>query len=340
MIIKHSEADRFASRPPAGLFAALVFGPDSGLVRERAERLARSVVSDLNDAFLVSELDETILLADPARLADEAASISMLGGRRVVRVRDAGNGLTPLFARFLAKPSGDALIVVEAGDLSKAAALRKLFEDAPNAAALGCYGDTARDLAQLVREVMKEHGLAITADGVEEAVVRLGSDRGVSRRELEKLALYARDAGKVAVTDVRAVMGDEAEARTEEVCDAAGEGNLQLLDLALSRLWAHDTSPVAVVRIALSHFQRLAQIRVLVDRGEAVEGALKKLRPPLHFSRQGSFRAQIGRWNAPRLQRALELLLEAEELCKTTAVPSKAACGRALLNIASLARMR
>lgn len=340
MIIKHSEGDRFAARPPAGLVAALIFGPDSGLVRERAERLARSVVADLNDAFLVSELDEAILAADPARLADEAAALSMLGGRRVVRVRGAGNSLADLFGRFLAAPSGEALVVVEAGDLSKAAALRKIFEAAPNAAALGCYADSERDLAQLVREVMKEHGVTITSEGIEEAIARLGSDRGVSRRELEKLALYAQDVGKAGAADVRAVMGDEAEGRAEEVCDAAAEGNLQQLDLALSRLWAHDTSPVAVVRIALSHFHRLTQSRTLLDRGEAMEGVLKKLRPPLHFSRQPSFRAQLGRWNVSRLQRALELLFEAEELCKTTAIPSEAACGRALLNIASLARMR
>ncbi|MDE2464800.1 MAG: DNA polymerase III subunit delta [Alphaproteobacteria bacterium] len=340
MIVKNHEADRFVARPPNGLVAALVFGPDSGLVRERAERLARSVVPDLNDAFQVSELDDAALSADPARLADEAAAISMLGGRRVVRVRGAGNSLAKLLASFLAAPSGDALVVVESADLAKGSALRKVFEDAANAAALACYADSARDLAQVVRDAMKEERLAITGDAVEEAVARLGSDRGVTRRELEKLALYARDSGKVTAEDVRAVMGDEAEARTEEVCDAAGEGNWQQLDLALSRLWAHDTSPVAIVRIALSHFQRLAQVRTLVDRGEPLEGALKKLRPPVHFSRQSTFRAQVSRWSALRLQSALDVLLETEALCKTTAIPSEAVCGRALFNIASLARMR
>ena len=56
---------------------------------------------------------------DPARLADEAAALSMLGGRRVVRVRNAGNGLGKLFEAFLESPIGDALVVVEAGDLAK-----------------------------------------------------------------------------------------------------------------------------------------------------------------------------------------------------------------------------
>ena len=72
-----------------------------------------------------------------------------------------------------------------------------MFEAAKNAAAIPCYADTARDLAGVVRDAMKAEGLTIAAEAVEEAVARLGSDRGITRRELEKLALYARDAGKV-----------------------------------------------------------------------------------------------------------------------------------------------
>ena len=340
MQIKSHEADRYAAHPPVGLVAALLFGPDSGLVRERAETMAKTVCPNLNDAFQVSELDEAALSADPARLADEAAAISMLGGRRVVRVRGAGNGLAKLFDAFLSAPAGDALIVVEAGDLAKGSALRKVFEEAKNAAALPCYADSARDLAQVVRDAMKGFGLSIAQDAVEEAVSRLGSDRGITRRELEKLALYAHDQGKVTAADVRAVMGDEADVRAEEVCDAAGEGNWPKLDLSLARLWAEETSPIALIRIALGHFQRLATVKALALRGEPMEGAIKKLRPPVHFSREASFRSQAGRWDEARLLAALDLLLETEVLCKTTAIPAEAVCGRALFNIASMARMR
>ncbi len=340
MIVKSSEADRYAASPPKHMVAALVFGPDQGLVRERAERMAKTVVPDLTDAFQVSDLDEAALNGDPARLADEAAAISMLGGRRVVRVRGAGNGLAKLFEGFLDDPKGDALIVVEAGDLNKAAALRKVFESAKNAAAIPCYADTARDLAGVVRDAMKEEGLTIAADAVEDAVARLGSDRGITRRELEKLALYTKDTGKVTLDDVRAIMGDEADARVEEVCDAAGEGDLKKLDLALTRLWAEDTSPIAVLRVAMSHFQRVAQAKALSMRGEALDSAIRKMRPPIHFSRASSFKMQASRWSEERLAEALDLLLETEALCKTTAIPTEAVCGRAFFNIASMARMR
>src|ERR1700749_2121870 len=119
MIIKSHEADRYTAKPPKDLAIALVYGPDAGLVQERAEKLLKSVVADLNDPFNVADLSEAALTADPARLADEAAAISMVGGRRVVRVRGAGNALTELFEGFLEDPAGDALVVVEAGDLSK-----------------------------------------------------------------------------------------------------------------------------------------------------------------------------------------------------------------------------
>src|ERR1700722_19220757 len=101
MIVKAGEADRFAAGPPKDLGVALVFGPDAGLVQERAEKLLKSVVPDLTDAFNVADLSEATLLADPARLSDETAAISMMGGRRVVRVRGAGNDLADLFESFM-----------------------------------------------------------------------------------------------------------------------------------------------------------------------------------------------------------------------------------------------
>lgn len=338
MIVKPSDADRYARKPPKDLVAALVFGPDTGLVRERAETLLKTVVEDLNDAFRVSDLDDSALASDPARLADEAQAISMLGGRRVVRVRGAGNNLAKLFEAFLEEPKGDALIVVEGGDLTKGTGLRKVFEEAENAAAIACYPDTARDLFDVVRGALKAEGLAIAPDALEDAVGRLGSDRGVTRRELEKLALYCHGRSEVRLDDVRAVMGDEAEARVEEAIDAAGTGDLPRLDLALERLWIAGTSPVQVVRQAMSHFQRVLVAATEARRGESLDGAMRKLRPPVHFSRATSFKAQAQRWSEPRLLEALDLLLEAEALTKTTAVPAEAVCSKTLFSVAAMAR--
>jgi DNA polymerase-3 subunit delta len=340
MIVKSSDADRYVAHPPKSLVAALVFGPDTGLVRERAETLMKTIVDDLNDAFRVADLDDSTLVSDPARLSDEAAAISMLGGRRVVRVRGAGNNLAKLFESFLDQPSGDALIVVEGGDLAKGTGLRKLFEEADNAAAIACYPDSARDLFDVVRSGLKAEGLSIAPDALEDAVSRLGSDRGVTRRELEKLALYAHGQKSVSLEDVRATLGDEAEARVEEAIDAAGNGDVVKLDLALERLWIAGASPIQVVRQAMSHFQRLLLVNIESQRGESIDGAMRRLRPPVHFSRATAFKNQAQRWTEAALSDVLDQILDTEALCKTTAVPAEAACGRALMNIAARARTR
>jgi hypothetical protein len=65
----------FLKRPNPDCQAVLVFGEDSGLVRERAEVIARTVVEDLTDPFRVAELAGDTIADDPARLADEAAAM-------------------------------------------------------------------------------------------------------------------------------------------------------------------------------------------------------------------------------------------------------------------------
>jgi DNA polymerase-3 subunit delta len=340
MIIKNHEADRFAANPPKTLEAALVFGPDAGLVQERAEKLLKTVVSDLNDPFNAVDLNEAALQSDPARLFDEAAAISMLGGRRVIRIRGAGNDLADLFESFLENHAGDALVVLEAGDLSKSSALRKLFEGDDKAAAIGCYPDSSRDLADVVRDELRALGFTLAPGAVEEAVGRLGSDRGVTRRELEKLALYAQGQKQISAEDVRAVLGDEAQARSESAFDAAGSGDFAKLDLELERLWVADTHPSQIIRGAMGHFQRLTLAKEGMARGEQIDAVMRKFFPPIHFSRADSFKAQARNWNAERLADALDLLLEAEALSRTTAVPAEAVTGRTLLSIAAMAKAR
>ena len=155
-------------------------------------RVAKSVLADLNDPFRVAELDESIARIrsraavgrSRCALDDWAAAASCVCAAPTTAWRQT-------FQNFLAAPPGDALIVIEAGDLAKSGALRRVFEDADNAAAIPCYPDDGRALEDLVRSQLKSRGLSIDEGALNYAVSRLGSDRGITRSELEKLALYA-----------------------------------------------------------------------------------------------------------------------------------------------------
>jgi len=332
------QVEAFLRRPDPQISAVLLYGPDAGLVRERADTLARAICPDLRDPFRIADLTPAILGADPARLADEAAQISLMGGRRVVRVREAGDALAPLFTRFLGGSIGDALAVVEAGDLPGRAALRRVFDESPRAAAIGCYPDSARDLAAVIRESFAAYRVIASRDAVDFLVQHLGGDRLLTRAELEKLTLYAGEGGRIELDDVRAVTADSAALSLDDAVLAAAEGDAVALDRALARVFQEGESAVSVIRALLRHLQRLHVLTIRVANGGSIDETIRAARPPIFFKQQDSWRRQLGRWSEARLRLALDRVAEAEFRMKQTGLPAETLCREAMFEIARAAR--
>ena len=338
MKIQPAAAEAFLRKPDPALRAVLVYGPDDGLVRERAALAVRGAVDDPKDPFLVTEISGAEVADDPARLYDEAASLALTGGRRVVRLRDAGESAAPVLADVLSDSNAEAFIVVQAGNLGPKSALRKLFEGAASAAALPCYADEAATVDRLIDECMRADGITVTRDARAWLGDNLGSDRGVTRAELAKLALYAGSGGTVTLDDAEACIGDNAMRTLDSVALAAAGGGRAGLDRALMACLAEGVNPVGILRATANHLMRLQWTAARMAAGMAPDTALQGLRPPVFFKNKPPFLSQARRWPPAGLARALDLVLEAERLVKTTGTPGEAVCGRALLQVASLAR--
>ncbi len=329
--------ESFLERPSPEIAAALVYGPDEGLVKERADRLTRAAAGSLDDPFRVALLEGGKLAADPARLADEAMAQSLTGGRRAVRVSGASDSLAELLESFLADVGGDSLVILEADDLGPRSALRRLFEGAKRAAALPCYRDEGAGLEGLVRDRLKQEGLAVTAEALDYLTAHLGSDRGITNRELEKLALYMATPGvakRVELADAEAIVGDSALLAQDDLVYAIGDGELGALDRAFARNLAEGAAPISLIRATARHFLRLQWAAARVRGGEPLEAAMKALRPPVFFRYEARFRRQLQRWTAAPLADALERLIEAERRCKRTGMPAAAIARQVFIGIA------
>ena len=336
MKVAPKDADRFAKAPAPGVRAILVYGPDSGLVSERLQSLAASVVEDLKDPFLVAEFTAGDLRADPARLADEAAAISFTGGRRVVILRDCGDGVSAHFAPFLADPPGDALVLLEAGDLPNRSSLRKLFERSAKAAALACYRDEGGAVAAVIRETFAGSGKGFERDAMAYLTANLGADRLQTRRELEKLALYVASSSQdIGLADVEACIGDNADLSLDEIAFAVASGDMAALERKLPRSLREGHSAVAVLRRVQGHFQRLHLVAGMAAGGQPLEETLKKLRPPLFWKARDGFIAQARIWSPSLLAKAVRKLIAAEADCKSSGQPAELLTARCLLEIAA-----
>ena len=338
MRVPPGRADDFLRRPDANVRAVLLYGVDEGLVRERAGTAVGSVLDDPADPFRLAQLAAGAIARDPALLADEVAAISMVGGRRVIRLRDAGDEIAAPLKAVLESCPGDALVVIEAGNLSPRSTLRKLCEGAENAAAVACYADTEGDLGRLVDEVLGGADIAIDREARDFLLANLGGDRQMSRRELEKLALYVGVGGQADLAAAAACVGDSSALTLDDLVHAVANGDTGGVVRYLQRNWDEGLAPVTVLRAMQRHLQRLHLVGGLCAAGRTMDDALRQLRPPVFWKQQQGFRQQASRWSTRRLEDAMAQLTEAEIDSKSTGLPPHAVCERALLRTAMTAR--
>jgi DNA polymerase-3 subunit delta len=249
--VKPSDANAFISRPDPARPIVLIYGPDSGLVHERAQALVNVSVDNPSDVFSLIRIDGDELSANPYRLVEEANTIPMFGGRRALWVKAGSRNIASAVEAVLAAPSPDCRVVIEAGDLRKTAPLRTLCEKAKNAAVIACYADSDRDVAQVVDDELQKAGLAISPDARAALLPFLGGDRQATRNELRKLALYVHGHDRITVEDVMAVVADASAVALDNVIDAAFGGKPADVETHFAKARGEGTAPGAIVSLRM-----------------------------------------------------------------------------------------
>lgn len=338
--IKAADVDRFITKPDPAQSILLVFGPDAGLVRERVDALVRASVDDPNDPFALARIEGDDLAGNPSRLVEEAHTVPLFGGRRAVLVKAGARNIAPAVESVIASPSSECRIIIEAGDLRKTAPLRALCEKAKVAAALPCYADNERALAQLIDEEMRAANLSIAPDARAALVGLLGGDRLASRNEIRKLALYAKGQKNVELGDVMAAVADASEMALDGVIDAAFAGRTAEVDSEFSKARASGSSPAAIISAAIRQVANLHKMKLAIEAGDSVEFAMKRAGPPVHFSRERQVGEALRAWTPPRLLRAMEQLAESALEMRRNAPIAEAIAQRALLSLAVNARKK
>jgi DNA polymerase-3 subunit delta len=321
-------------RDPSALRAILLHGEDEGLVRERAQAVTRAVAGNVSDPFLVVELNREGWMQIPA----EMAALSMIGGRRVIRVRDAADAVMGPVLEAMKGP-GEALLVLEAPGLGRGK-LRNFAEADPKVACIACYPEEGRALMDMIRGALAE--LRVTADP--EALSwlgeTLGGDRAVVRGEIEKLALLAGAGGRVDVEMARSCTGEVAGAAGDDALIAACGGHVEAADSALEQALADGLNGVAILRMALMHLQKMHQARLRMESGQAAAEAVRAMRPPVFFKAVPAMVAALGLWNSEALLRAIEEARQVELACKRTGSRPELLARRFVAALARQARRR
>ncbi len=321
-------------RAPGSCRAVLLHGADEGLIRHRGAMLTKLVAGSSNDAFRVVEIDRE----GWPRLADEMSAISMVGGRRAIRVRDVTDTIMePLKAAL--RTAGDALIILEAPELGRGK-LRPFMEAGRETASLACYAEEGRALQETIRGLFQEAGVAAEGEAIAWLATTLGGNRALLQAELDKLVLVASGGKRIDVDLARSCIGASAATTADAALLSAMAGEVVQTDAQTEAAIGDGLAGVALIRMTIGHLQRLHQARLRMQASLSAADALKALRPPVFFKSLGPMLHGLTLWPAESLLGALEDARQVEIACKQTGAQPELLARRFVASLARQARSR
>jgi DNA polymerase-3 subunit delta len=334
--VKSSDTERFLKKPPGNIFLYLVCGSDAGLISERANALIAQAIEDPKDPFQFLRINGDELAADPLRLADEANTMPLFGGRRAIFIEAQGKAFLTAIEPLLHAPPRDCTIVIEAGAMKRDAALRKLCEKSADAAVIECYPDSVKDLSQLIESELTAEHLAIERDAKELLISLLGQDRLSTRAELGKLVLYARGQGEVKIEHVEAIVADASALALDKAIDGAFEGDFAAIETTAERVFSEGGDYNQLLGAALRHATLLHRMRLDAEAGRSGQ---------MHgfaggFRRGATLDKHVRAWTSQKLARAIAILSQAIGRARREPLLADMITVRALWSVALAARSR
>ena len=316
---------------------ALVYGPDFGSVLETAEQIAKMITPDLKDDFCVIRLTPSKIKENKSCVLDGAKAMSLMGGRKLVWIKEADNTCSFVPEEVFDAVKSDAFILMTADNLPKNSALRVVSEEHPKCLTIACYADEEKDIVAAITACLNEQGYRASIAAMNLLKERLTENRVATRRELEKLMTYVGDRKQVEEDDVLAIITCNTTTSFDTLCMAVAGGRQKEADEALSLLLASGETSVGIVRVLINYFNKLLLAVNAVANREPIEIASKRILRAGQFKLESEVKRQLSIWKKEWVIRVLNLLAETEKQTKTTGYPADLMVARTILTITNVA---
>jgi len=355
MKIAPRQIQSFVQSPDKGCAVILIFGPNIGMVKEYAQKIAKTFVTDLNDPFNVVTFTAASISEDTARFRDELASMSLMGGHRIILIKDSADSISTYIKEYCEAPSTDCTIIIEAGDLKPSSPLRKLCESQKTAAAIPCYLEEERNIAGKIRDLCQHAGYAIDADAIRLLSESLAGDSALLNSEVQKMLLYKglaenydgfdgapirRKIGDIHLQDILECNPNMRSYSLDDLISITALGQVQKAHAMTQKMLSEGLPAIAIFRSFLRHFRRLHVTLARHHDGMDMQSAMGKLKPPIFFKYKNEFAQQAQKWSMSALENVIHKIVMDEAESKKGTVQADTLCLHLILNIARMARMQ
>lgn len=338
MNYKQTDIAKYLKSPDPAIKCVVIYGTNEGMITDYARQFAQTVCADLNDAFQAATLNMDALEKDAGLLFGEYNSRSLMGGRRVVTIKDANNNLTAHLKTLFADSQSDTLLIICSNSLNTKSSLVTLAKERSDFALISCYEDREQDIFSFTKDFLVKKGITINTNAMQLLCSRLSNDRKVSLGELEKLVTYLDTRRNIEPDDIQAAISDTSNSSQEDLCYFTAKGNIEKALESYQELLHEGENPVSMVRTLTYHFQKLLACIAQMEKGQSADNVVSSLRPPVMFFRKADMVLQLRIWKRASVLDVLELLYNCERSCKTTNLPAEEILSFTIMQIGGAAR--
>ena len=311
----------------------LIYGQNKGLVREKSQIIIDTYKDDKTE---IIKFDNDELISEPFKLNNEFNTFSLTSEKKIIHVLNTKDNLSKTIIETITDNNLNCLIIFEAEELTPRSKLRKIFEKEKHLGVIACYYDTERDIQDLVENSFKKENINLNKDIILLISKHLGNERHIIKNEIEKIILFLKDKKNFETTDILNCLSQNENFGFDDLNYSICDGDVIKLDKVINQLYLEGINPIAMLRSAGKHFQKILFVNEKIDSGMNVRESISQLKPPVFFLYINQFNNHIKNWKTTICYKVIERIIETEKMCKLNSKISKILCWRTLRNISSL----
>lgn len=279
MNIKPEQVEGILKSLPPQIRGVVIYGSNEGMISTLSQQFVKAVSPDVYDAFHVSYLEMSDISSDVGTLYAEYNAQSLMGGRRVVVIKEATNLLTKPLKEMLSSSRSDSLLVITSSSLKTKDSLAVMAKDESDFYGIGCYDDRDEDIATFASKFMSKNGFSIDNATFQLLCSRLSNDRKISANELDKLITYMGNKKNIDISDIQTVISDTSASSQEDLCYFVAQGFTEKAVASYNRLVFEGEQPISLIRTLSYHFMKLLDCAVKMEKGETADKVVFGMRP-------------------------------------------------------------
>ncbi len=328
MKVLSQNIEHFLEKDYSNFYNILFYGPDSGLVQERYNGIVNKLVHSSSAIFNKIHFKYQDVLSDLEILINEMASLSFVGGIKVIILDNVDSNFSPGLQDLILHNKSNILLL-KAGDLSSTSKTRKFFESQAECAAIPCYVDDSSSTQGIIRNFFKQHNFMLPDRSVIEDIAHIiQGDRMSIMSELEKVALYYKDLPKderVNVEELYSVLFSKTILVDIEVLfEHIVLKNRQMILRISKNIMLTGEHKVTILRVLSSSMIKLLKAKTITVRDKAsVDQVLRGFSPPIFFKYLSVYKHALQNSSLIQILTMLEKLIKLESLCKTVEIENE-----------------